>query len=257
MLQGTYTAAMGINAQQQRLDTIGNNLANANTNAFKSTRANFKDALYSVMTRPIQPQNDVDLQLGHGTLVSGFTRSFTQGLYQETGINTDVLIEGEGFFAVQATNGETMYTRDGHFEKSVEADGVYLRLANGNYVLGTNGQRIRIPQIAGEQLKIGTDGSLAVGNNPPFAQLQIVTFPNLQGLNAVNTNLYAVSETSGQPTAVAQGGFKLITGALEGSNVNLPQEFALLIRTQRAMQLSSRALSTSDQMDETAINTRQ
>lgn len=257
MLQGTYTAAMGIHAQQQRLDTIGNNLANTNTNGYKSVRTNFKDALYSVMTRPIQPQNDVDLQLGHGTLVTSFTRSFIQGLYQETEVDTDVYIEGEGFFAVRATNGETLYTRDGHFEKSLEADGLYLKLANGNYVLDTNGQRIRIPETTGQELKIGSDGSLSVGDNAPFAQLQIVTFPNLQGLDAVTTNEYAVSATSGQPEAVEQGEFRLITGALEGSNVSLPQEFTRLIRTQRAMQLSSRALSTADQMDETAINTRQ
>lgn len=257
MLQGTYTAAMGIHAQQQRLDTIGNNLANTNTNGYKTVRTNFKDALYSVMTRPIQPQNDVDLQLGHGTLVTSFTRDFNQGLYQETELDTDVYIEGEGFFAVRATNGETLYTRDGHFEKSLEADGLYLKISNGNYVLDTNGQRIRIPETTEEQLKIGTDGSLSVGNNEPFAYLQIVTFPNKQGLDAVTTNEYSVSATSGQPQAVPQGEFRLITGALEGSNVSLPQEFTRLIRTQRAMQLSSRALSTADQMDETAINTRQ
>lgn len=257
MLQGTYTAAMGIHAQQQRLDTIGNNLANTNTSGYKSVRANFKDALYSTMTRPTQPQNNVDLQLGHGTLVTSFTRSFIQGLYQETEISTDVYIEGEGFFAVRATNGETLYTRDGHFEKSLEADGLYLKVGNGNYVLDTNGQRIRIPETPGQELKIGSDGSLSVGDNAPFAQLQIVTFPNMQGLDAVTTNEFAVSATSGQPEAVAQGEFRLITGALEGSNVSLPQEFTRLIRTQRAMQLSSRALSTADQMDETAINTRQ
>lgn len=251
MMQGTYTAAMGIAAQQQRIDTIANNVANVNTNGFKASRTDFKDALYEVMQRPVQPQDNLNLQKGHGTLVTGFVRSFAPGLFTETGTETDCYIQGDGFFAVQMPNGETMYTRDGHFEKSIEADGTYLRTSNGYYMLGTNGQRIRLQE---GEIAIGTDGSISNGVDAPYAQLMVVDFPNRQGLDSVSNNLYRVSDTSGEPRA-AQG-HTIIAGALEGSNVNLADEFSRLIRGQRALQLSSRALSTADGMDEAAINVR-
>jgi len=251
MMQGTYTAAMGINAQQKRIDTIANNVANVNTNGFKSSRADFKDALYSTMMDPVQPQADLNLEKGHGTLVTGFVRSFAPGIFTETQSETDCYIQGDGFFAVRTPSGETMYTRDGHFEKSVEADGTYLRTSNGNYVLGADGQRIRLQDGT---VSIGTDGSIAADNNAPYARLQIVDFPNRQGLESVSSNLYRVSETSG--AARAANGYTIISGALEGSNVNLADEFSRLIRGQRALQMSSRALSTADGMDETAINVR-
>lgn len=257
MLQATYTSAMGINSQQKRLDTIGNNLSNSNTNGFKAERTNFKTALYSTMLRPTQPQDDVDLELGHGTLVSGYYLSFLQGQNVETGVDTDCEILGQGFFVVNNANQETLYTRDGHFEKSLEQDGMYLTVADGSYVMDVNNQRIKIPTDQEGNFTIMDDGSLRIGSNEPFAKLAVVNFANLQGLENVSTNMFRRSETTGDPVQMADNTYQVRGGALEGSNVNLSLEFTRMIRTQRAMQLCSRSLSTSDQMDETAINIRQ
>ncbi len=251
MMQGTYTAALGIASQQKRLDTIANNLANINTNGFKSSRTDFKDALYQTMQRVEQPQDQLSMQKGHGTLVSSIRRAFTPGQYLETGRETDCYLDGEGFFAVQSPAGETFYTRDGSFAKSTQADGEYLVTAQGYYVLDRNGQRIR---LQGTSLNISTEGGISAGGDAvPYAQLAVVRFPNQEGLLSVSDNLYAVSDTSGQP---AGADTQVIQKAVEGSNVNMAAEFSNLIRASRSMQLSSRALSMADQMDGTANDLR-
>ena len=253
MMQGTYTAALGIASQQQRLDTIANNLANVNTNGFKASRMDFKDALYQNMQRVEQPQDALNMRKGHGTLVSGSTRLFTQGQYLETGIDTNCYIEGEGFFMVQSPDGRTYYTRDGSFHRSSEQGGEYLVTAQGYYVLDQNGQRIR---LEGTELTISPEGNLSDGTNrPAYARLGIFTFPNQEGLTAVSNNLYAVSESSGAARPAGEE-TTVIQNVVEGSNVNLADEFSKLIRASRAMQLSSRALSTADEMDGTANSIR-
>lgn len=253
MMQGTYTAALGIASQQQRLDTIANNLANLNTNGFKGSRVDFKDALYSTMTRVMQPQNTVNMQEGHGTLVSGVRRSFAPGQFIETGRDTDFYLDGEGFFTVQSPTGETYYTRDGNFFRSVQGDGEYLVTAQGYYVLNSNGQRIR---LQGNGLNVSPEGYLSEnGAMQSYDRLRIVTFPNQQGLTAVSNNLFSASASSGQPAA-AGAGTTVVQKALEGSNVNMADEFARLIRGSRALQLSSRALSTADAMEGTANDLR-
>lgn len=267
MMQGTYTAATGITAQQRRLDTIANNLANVQTTGFKASRAEFKDALYSVMQRPVQPQDDLNLEKGHGVIVSGYMKSFTQGMSNLTQDNFDLMITGSGqrvgFFAVRTQSGEVLYTRDGQFRQSVEADGSYLVNSSGAYVLDTAGQRIR---IQGSTLSVGPDGSLY---NPdeeveegetqqPYARLQIVSFSNQEGLEAASGNYFRVTENSGPARQVDfnNTSIKVEQGVYEGSNVDLADQMALMVRCTRALQMASRALTTADQMDSTAINVR-
>lgn len=257
MMQGTYTAAVGIASHQQRLDVIANNLANTSTNGFKSSRVDFQDALYKEMTRPHGNAADLNMNKGHGVLVDATTRNFTQGLYQETDVDTNMLIEGEGYFMVETPAGQRYYTRDGSFVRSVENDGTYLVTPTGNYVIGANGQRVR---LEGTSLQIMEDGTLwEVGAGAPYGQISLWRFPNEEGLEAISTNLYRPSAASGaaqQMAAGVPGGTSIHQMAVEGSNVDLAQEFSSLIRASRAMQLSSRALTMADEMDGTATQIR-
>ena len=257
MLQGTYTAAVGIASHQQRLDVIANNLANSSTNGFKSSRVDFQDAIYKEMTRPHGNAENLNMNKGHGVLVDATTRNFTQGLYQETGVDTNLLIEGEGYFMVETPGGQRYYTRDGSFRRSVEADGTYLVTGTGNYVVGANGQRIR---LEGTSLQVMEDGTLwEQGAGAPFGQVGLWRFPNQEGLEAISTNLYSPSAASGAAQQIqpgTPGGSTIQQNAVEGSNVNLADEFSSLIRASRAMQLSSRALTMADEMDGTATQIR-
>ena len=253
MMQGTYTAALGIASQQKRLDTIANNIANIDTNGYKTSRTDFKDAIYYNMSRVEQPQDTNNMRKGVGTLVSGISRIYTPGAYKETGMETDCYINGEGFFMVQSQDGQVYYTRDGNFAKSSQADGEYLVNGNGYYVLGRDGQRIR---LEGTKLEISPEGNISAGNGAePYAALGLVTFPNQKGLTAASGNLFTASAASGQPQAAGEE-TTVIQKALEGSNVNLAEEFSNMIRATRALQLSSRALSMADQMDGTANSIR-
>ncbi len=250
MMQGTYTAALGILSQQQRLDTIANNLANLQTVGFKNSRADFKDALYRQMQRPEDPQTN-NLLKGHGTLVSGFVRSFSPGSYSETTSMTDMYIDGQGFFPVQTPVGEILYTRAGNFQRSAEADGDFLVTVEGYYVLDENGGRI---DVGGNDIRIDPDGSCYRGvEEVPYARIQLVDFPNRNGLTAASANMFAQSDASGAPRAADA---RIDQYAIEGSNVSMADEFSRMIRASRIFQLCSRALSTADSMDQTAISTR-
>ncbi|MGI6152244.1 MAG: flagellar hook-basal body protein [Christensenellaceae bacterium] len=253
MMQGGYTAALGIRSQQTRLDTIANNLANINTNGFKASRVDFKDALYETMQRVVQPQDTLNMQRGHGVLVSGINRVFTQGQIYETGVETDLYIQGDGFFAVQSHDGQTYYTRDGNFQKSLEGANTYLVTSQGYYVLDTNGQRVTVDNEAG--FNVSSNGQIARDDGTVYGTLRIVQFPNERGLEAHSENLFRVTENSGEPTQIGEE-TKIIQGAYEGSNVELAQEMARMVRASRAYQLSARALSVADSMDDTAIRSR-
>ena len=266
MMQGTYTAALGIMSQQQRIDTIANNLANVQTNGFKSSRADFKDALYQTMQRPVAPQDGLNMEKGHGTLISGFVRNFVQGFMYEDGGPTDLYLNSDNaWFTVQSQTGERAYTRDGQFKVSVEAGGNYLVTSFG-YVLDQNGQRIKLAEEGELSIdKAGVISSVIRGKDEngeetitttPYARLGIVSFPNQEGLEATAGNLFRQTEASGAPRATAENEYEVRQGAYEGSNVKLEDEFSRLIRGTRMLQLSSRALSTADEMDETALSTR-
>lgn len=257
MLQGTYTAAVGIATHQQRLDVIANNLANASTDGFKSSRVDFQDAIYKEMVRPHGNPQNLNMNKGHGVLVDATTKNFRQGTYQETGVDTNLMIDGEGYFMVETPGGQRYFTRNGNFIRSVEEGGEYLITPDGNYVLDANGARI---QLLGSSLQVLEDGTFwEVGAGAPYAQVGLWRFPNQEGLTSVGGNLYGVSASSGAAQQIQPGlpgGTSIQQKAVEGSNVDLAEEFSSMIRASRAMQLSSRALTMADEMDGTATQIR-
>lgn len=255
MNQAIFTAKSGIRSQQTRLDVIGNNLANVNTVGFKTVRVDFKDAIYQTLRRPVQPQDELNLELGHGTLVGATYRDFRVGQVQVTNNITDIMLTGDGYFAVETASGETQYTRNGALALSNEEDGLYLVTGYGAYVLDTNGERIAIPGSSTE-LVIDQQGLVSNGSeDPPVAQIAVYRFDNMPGLQAVGESNFIPSVISGEPKLVS-GEDIVRQGAIEMSNVELANEMTRMIRTQRAFQLSSRALTTADQMIGLAVNMR-
>lgn len=252
MMQAWLTARQGISSQQLRVDTIANNLANINTDGYKASRVDFKDALYTTMQRPLKPQDGLNLELGTGTLVAGTNRTFTQGAPRDTGNLLDFCIVGDGFFTVMDAQGNRRYTRDGVFGVSVEGGGNYLVSARGEYVLDENGQKIALPDTG--PISVDAGGNIIVEGGA-VARLGIATFRNAQGLQAAGGNCYVATDASGAAT-MGEESSQVLQGALESSNVDLSQEMTRLIRAQRLFSLAGKALSTADEMDRLANNMR-
>ena len=256
MFQAMSTAASAIKNQQKRVDTIANNVANINTTAFKGSRLDFKDSLYvnGMVPGPARSPG-ANQQRGHGLGIAGITTDWRDGQIIMTEGQFDFALEGEGFFSVSDLAGNVFYTRNGNFNISAEADGRYLVNASGLYVLDNIGARIRIPDGA-HTINVGPDGIMNFGtpNGDTAATLGVFTFRNLTGLHAVGGSMFEESDASGErfvppDTIVRQG-------MLEGSNVNPAEEMTRLMRTQRAFQLASRALTTADEMEGIANNMR-
>lgn len=252
MLQSLYSAKMGIIAQQSKVDTIANNIANVNTFGFKSGSVAFKDALYTAMSRPVESEEELNLQQGNGVLIAATKRSFAQGAPVITGVPLDMRIEGNGFFTVSTEDGGQNYTRSGAFAVSREGDAQYLVNAQGDYVLGTDLNRIELPDNIND-LSVAGGGEIYV-NDTVIATMNIAAFANNEGLLAVKNGCYAQTEASGE--AMSALNTFVHQGSLEGSNVDLGLEMTKLIRAQRAFSLVSKALTTADDMSATASNMR-
>jgi len=249
-------AASGLRHQQLRLDNIAHNVSNANTTAFKNARLDFKDSLYTAGITPGPPRSpEESQQKGHGVIVTAISRDFKPGVLQRTERMFDFAIENEGFFSLSDINGDLVYTRNGSFHLSVEAAGSFLVNGEGLYVLDINGARIPIP-FGTSTVNSDNDGNLyflSSGNELlGEATLGLFTFRNLQGLEAAGYGNYAPNAAAGEllpaNTAIVR------QGVLEGSNISLAEEMTRLIRTQRAFQLASRALTTADEMQGIANN---
>ncbi len=262
MLQSNLTARSGLIAQQQRMDVIANNIANISTTGYKPARADFKDMLYQTMVRPVQPQDGLNLQKGHGVLLGATMRDFSQGSAQVTEDPLDVMLVGDAFLAIQDINGDTLYTRDGNFALSEEDGTNYLVTEDGRYVLDVNGNRINLGPTEPSGIEIQTDASVWIVETVPatettpeetvrtqVATLGLYTFMNRQGLEAVSANRFRETENSGAATAAAAGETQVRQGMLEASKVDLAYEITQMIRAQRSLSLSSRALQTADDMD--------
>ena len=247
-----YSAKMGIIAQQQRTDTIANNIANINTTGFKSSSVSFKDALYSTMRNPVDNTGSKNLQQGNGVLLAATTRSFAQGIPIETGIPLDMRIEGDGFFVVEDANGLLNYTRNGSFAVSIEESTQYLVNAQGFYVLDEDSNRIELPNDI-EDLSINTDGEIFV-DDLLVASLNIASFVNNEGLETTKNGLFSETVASGEPSKAQAA--SVYQGSLEGSNVDIALEMTKLIRAQRAFTLMSKALTTADEMSAIANRMR-
>jgi flagellar basal-body rod protein FlgG len=253
MIRSLWISKTGLDAQQTQLDVIANNLANVSTNGFKRARAVFEDLLYQTY-RPAgaqssqQTQVPVGLQLGTGVRPVSTARIHTQGNLQQTGNSLDLAIQGPGFFQIQQPDGTTAYTRDGSFH--VDSQG---------QVVNSNGfalqPAITIPANA-TQITIGQDGTVSVlqpGQTAPtqVGTIQLAGFVNPAGLQSIGQNLYLETAASGAPTTNTPGtnGAGLLNqGYVETSNVNVVEELVNMIATQRAYELNSKAIQTSDQM---------
>lgn len=245
MAQSLYTAAAGMKAQQQNIDTLANNIANINTSGFKKSRVDFGDAIYSAMQNtalPADGQTD-NLQLGHGAVVAATRQIFTPGTLEQTGQSLDLALADEGFFAVENPGGTAFYTRDGTFESSVENGRNYLVTTGGDYVLDKNNQRISSEKPL-DQAKIDTAGQMAI-DGQVIADLGIYTFTNPDGLAAAGSKLFLATDDSGAAVIAAPD---VRQGFTEGSNSELSDEMTDLITAQRAYAFLSRAITTADQM---------
>lgn len=248
-----WAAKTGLDAQQTRMSVTANNLANVSTTGFKKGRASFEDLLYQNVRQvgaaaSQDTQLPSGLSLGTGARVVATEKMYTQGSMQVTGNSLDVAINGRGFFQVLLPDGSTAYTRDGSFQ--VNAQGQLV--TSSGYTLQP---AISIPDGA-QTVSIGSDGTVSVqlaGQAAPnqVGTLQLVDFINTAGLQPRGENLLLESAASGPPQAGTPGlnGLgSVLQGSLEASNVNVVEELVSMIETQRAYEMNSKAISTTDQM---------
>ena len=246
MIQGLYSSASGMTNQQKSIDTIANNIANINTTGFKSSRMDFKEALYVTM---LNEDTGAPVEKGTGVLLAGVRKSFAPSSLEATGSPLDFAVEGDAFFAVQVPGGQTLYKRDGRFAVSMGEEENYLVTVEGYYVLDGNGEKIAVNGLPSE-FKVSSDGSI----QNEEGELGIFSFANNEGLEAVGDNCFRETVASG-PSNEA-GKFAVKQGYLESSNVDLADEMARLIRAQRAYQMAARAVTLIDQMEANANNLR-
>ena len=253
MIRSLFIAKTGLEAQQTNLDVITNNLANVSTNGFKKSRAVFEDLLYQNIRQPgaqssQQTQLPSGLQIGTGVRNVATERIFTQGNPTSTGNSKDIMINGNGFFQVLMPDGSTAYTRDGSFQ--LDANGQMV--TSSGYPLQP---AITIPPNATD-INVGRDGTVSVtvpGAAAPtqVGTLMVSTFVNPAGLESKGENLYVETGSSGTPNASTpgtNGAGPLMQGYVETSNVNVVEEMVNMIQTQRAYEINSKAITTSDQM---------
>ena len=250
-MQAIYTAKHGLQAQQQRMSVIADNIANVGSAGYKSQSAGFKDALYTHMINPADVGSAANLQQGSGVVTASTYRDFTGGTPMETGEPLDLYISGDGFFTVQDGNDNILYTRSGAFSVSTQEDGRYLVTANGHYVLDENGSHIELPENI-DDLSVTSEGIMDFGDGTTVS-LGIVTFTNKDGLSLAGGGCYAATEASGE---AKESHASIKQGYLESSNVDISLEFTKLIRTQRAYSLAGRVLSTWDEMSSETNNIR-
>ncbi|MCB1871043.1 MAG: flagellar basal-body rod protein FlgG [Chromatiaceae bacterium] len=253
MYPALWIAKTGLDAQQTRMSVISNNLANVNTTGFKRDRASFEDLIYQNV-RQVGASSSQDtelpsgLNLGTGVRTVATQKLHTQGNLVQTNNNLDFAIEGRGFFQILTPDGTIQYTRDGTF--SMNQDG---QIVNPNgYPLEP---AITIPANT-LSLTVGSDGTvsaLVAGNDTPtqIGTVELADFINPMGLEAMGGNIFRETLASGAPTVTTpglDGVGTLIQGTLESSNVNVVEELVNMIETQRAYEMNSKAISTTDEM---------
>lgn len=254
MLRSLHIARTGLDTQQTQLDVVSNNLANVSTTGFKKGRAIFEDLLYQIIRQPgaqssQQTQLPSGFQLGVGARTVATERIFQQGSLQQTSNALDVAINGRGFFQIQMPDGGTSYSRDGSFQ--VDSQGT-LVTASGYAVL----PNMQIPADA-LVVSIARDGVVSVtqpgspNTVTQLGQMQLATFINPAGLQSQGENLFIETAASGAPQVNNPGtnGLGVLNQSfVETSNVNVAEELVNMIIAQRAFELNSRAITTSDQM---------
>jgi len=252
MFRSLNVAATGMAAQETQLDTIANNLANANTTGYKAQRVEFEDMLYQNVRSPgpnaagnVSP---TATQVGTGVRVVATARTFSQGTLQQTGNQLDLAIQGQGFFPVTQVSGDVAYTRAGSLK--LDAQG---RLATSDGLLIE--PPITIPSTA-TSITIAADGTVSVLQQGSTAatsagQIQLASFPNPNGLTSLGQNLFTPTSASGEAKTGAPGSNGLGTvlqGSVEASNVDVVDEMVAMIRAQRSYEIDSKVISAADEM---------
>lgn len=247
MLDGLYSAATGMIGQQGRIDAISNDLANTSTVGYKKLKFHFGDLLYQQMgdNRAMARGSEV----GAGVRGQIMGRSMTQGTVERTEQPFDLALNGEGFFQVRTADGQIGLTRDGSFEPDAQG-----RLVNSSGQLLTPEVRIPAGMDVGS-IKIDAEGVVRGADGRQVGRIQPVTVGAPDQMQSIGDNLFAPTAASG-PLRAAPAGTQVVQGALEGSNVDVSQSFADLIESQRAYELSSRAVRTWDELLQTANQIR-
>ena len=248
-----HVARTGLDAQNERMRVIANNLANVNTTGFKRDRASFETLAYQQMTAPGAPSSGdnkyaTGLSLGSGVQIAGTERIDTQGTLQTTGNALDMAIEGNGFFQVQMPDGGTGYTRAGNF--SLTAEGTVVT-SDGKPLI----PQIQVPEGA-TAITIGSDGTVSATLSGQTAatelgKIETARFANPTGLQSLGDNILKETAASGAPqvgAAGADGRGSIRQGSLEGSNVNVVEELVDMIETQRAYEVNSKMIKATDEM---------
>ncbi|MDE2400258.1 MAG: flagellar basal-body rod protein FlgG [Burkholderiales bacterium] len=253
MMRSLWISKSGMEAQQTQLDHISHNLANSSTNGFKRAHAVFEDLMYQNLRQSGANSSEqtvlpTGLQVGLGVRPVATSRQFTQGNLQQTNNNLDVAIKGNGFFQITMPDGTTGYSRDGSFQ--VDSQGQLV--TNNGYQVQPG---ITVPANA-TSVTVAADGTVTAalpGQTTPqnLGQIQLATFINPAGLEPRGENLFTETPSSGTPQTAAPGSNNngtLAQGFVETSNVNVVEELVTMIQTQRAYELNSKAIQTSDQM---------
>ncbi len=270
MVRSLWTAATGMIAQQTNLDTIANNLANVNTQGYKTQVNEFKTLLYQTLqtetTSANGEQKPTGAQVGLGTRNSAISTIFKQGSMIASESDTAFALDGKGFFGVRGEDGNTYYTRNGNFLFTLASNGNMLATTDGNPVLSTTGQPIILNNnYILSKITVTSDGQLCypdANNNPkPIGiNIGVFQFNNPNGLERRADSLYAQTAASGQPINEATNNnvtkTKVLQNYLEGSNVQVADEMVNMIVAQRAYELNSKAITASDEMLQQANNLR-
>lgn len=257
MLRSLYTAASGMKVNQAYVDNISNNLSNVNTVGFKKSKMEFEDLMYQTIKEPGSENGDgtrapVGIQIGLGSRVTSTSKIFIQGSLELTGRELDAAITGDGFFQVRLPSGEIGYTRTGAFKLNAEG---YLTTSNGE-LLEPN---IVIPDGASD-ISISSDGTISGilvtgGDQEDLGTIELARFINPSGLRSLGGNIFTQTDASGEPVVGDPGidGYgEIRTQYLEMSNVQMIEEMVQMIVAQRAYEISSKAITTSDEMLQTA-----
>jgi flagellar basal-body rod protein FlgG len=239
MLNGLYSAASGMLAQQTRMDMLANDLANVDTTGYKQARIGFRDLIYNT---------EQGMRIGAGSAIVDAGRNEAEGAFQATGDPLSLAIAGPGYFQVRRSDGSVALTRSGDFTTD----------AKGEIVTGS-GERLvpRIKLPAGtdpDSVSVAADGTVEAGGTR-LGKITLVTVTNTAGLLALGNNLFAATAASGRPHAIS--GSEIQQGYLEASNVDLAQTMVALIDAQRSFEMDSRAIQNQDQMMQVANQIRQ
>ena len=253
MIRALWTAASGMQAQQLNIDVVANNLANSSTTGFKKSRADFQDLMYQTEKTTGAPSTNATtiptgIQVGLGVKPAAVTKIFTTGNITQTGNELDLAIQGDGFLQVQQSDGSTAYTRAGSLKRDGQGRVV---TSDGSPIL----PELLIPSNA-TRVTVGNDGTVSVQQAGQTAAttvgtLQLASFTNPSGLNAIGKNLFLPTDSSGAATTGTAGQNGLGTleqGYMEQSNVSVMEEMVNMIVGQRAYELNSKAIQASDDM---------